>query len=109
MINFLQATIDFLESYDKTIDDIVWIGDDEHFTTWEDFASKADFKYKNGVYPCPYDNWLIVGDNWWLERCYDPISEWWEYREKPQRPKSMKLLDSVVTKDVSGTKWRSTK
>lgn len=84
MTNFLQETLTVLASYNKTPEDVLWVGDHEKKTTWEDFASIANFSYDNGYGINEItDTLYIVGDNWWLERGEYDGSEWWEFKTTP--------------------------
>lgn len=92
-MNFLKETKEKLKVWNKTIDDIKWIGTDKYYIDIDAFIDKANVDYDDG-YGAPEvaTNLIIVGDNWWLERHEYDGSEWWEYKELPKRPdKKLKL------------------
>ena len=52
MQNLLQETLKALEDNGKTPNDVLWVGDLEKKTTWENFAKLAEFEYDNGFGGC---------------------------------------------------------
>lgn len=100
--NLLKETIDELNTYGKVGDDVLWVGRvcwigigdcKAYYTTWEDFCSKADFEYDSGYGEpeIPMDL-IVVGKDFWLERCEYDGSEWWEFKTMPIKPKETREL-----------------
>lgn len=86
-INFLEETISILCDNGKTPNDVLWVGTREHKTTWEEFASRANFIYNNGYGGEEINmDLLVVGKNFWLERHNYDGSEWWEFKSIPLEP-----------------------
>jgi hypothetical protein len=48
LINFLEETINYLEKFGKTLDDIVWFGGDDFQISREQFVELADIEYDPG-------------------------------------------------------------
>lgn len=86
MINLLKETTQALRQHGKTWNDVDFITDGECEIPLEVFKIKANEKYDNGYGLQLVSNICIVGSNWWLERAEYDGSEWWEYKEKPERP-----------------------
>ncbi len=89
-MTLLEETIEFLKTYGKTPEDVLWCGDEHHWFPWEVFEVYADFEYDSGfggqeVAP----DILVVGDGWWMERGEYDGSEWWEFKTLPKKPESM--------------------
>lgn len=104
--NLLRETIDELNSNGKTGNDVLWVGRDyndwdnyanwtrmTYKSTWEDFCSKADFEYDAG-YGSPEIamDLIIVGEDFWLERCEYDGCEWWEFKTFPEEPTEIREL-----------------
>lgn len=107
MINLLEETLKALSSNGKTPEDVLWVGDHYYKTTWDDFASIANFNYDNGYGGNEIEDSLyIVGDNWWLERGEYDGSEWWEFKTTPKCESEWftKLL-SVDANWQGGLEW----
>lgn len=96
MKNLLQETIEILSRYNKEAEDVFWVGDKEKYTTWSDFERKSNQDYDNGFGGNEvYDNLIIVGDNWWLERHEYDGSEWWEFKSIPSKPNTKCNIDNM--------------
>lgn len=107
IINLLEETIECLHGNGKTEAEVLWVGRDYYIwnkshvnperivykSTWEDFCSKADFEYDNG-YGSPEipTDLIIVGKDFWLERCEYDGSEWWEFKTFPEEPTETREL-----------------
>lgn len=92
-MNLLRETLQALTRAGKTIADIEWIGDSDYTGTWDDFAKIADFEYDAGYGGVEINQGLlIVGRDWWLERCEYDGSEWWEFKQLPRRPVSSRIV-----------------
>ena len=107
MINLLEETLEILKRNDRTPQDVLWVGDQYKKTTWDDFASIANFNYDNGYGGNEIaDELVVVGKDFWLERGEYDGSEWWSFKTTPQceSDKFTKLL--CVKEDWSqGMKW----
>ena len=100
MKNLLKETIENLETNGKLTTDVLWVGNKDIYTTWEDFASKANFDYDNGYGGNKIASDLkIVGKDFWLERAEYDGSEWWEYKEFPAKPGVTRKLKNVENID----------
>ena len=95
-INFLEETLEALRTYNKTFEDVVWIGNSEYEISKEKFYKLADFDYNSGYGTAEIANDLkIVGEDWWLERWEYDGSEGWQLKKFPIRssnPKEIKIL-----------------
>jgi hypothetical protein len=100
--NLYLETLEKLLDYNKTFEDIRWIGTYDYFTTWENFVVISDVLYdaSYGVQEVMEDL-LIVGDDWWLERSEYDGSEWWSFKEIPTKPEKQKLFTTFIDH-----KWR---
>lgn len=84
-INFLTEIEAVLKENNKSITDIKWIGNSVAVFDTKSFLDWAGtFNYDNGygleVIPLDY---IIVGNDWWLERAEYDGSEWWEFKRYP--------------------------
>ena len=87
MSNLLVETIEVLKNYNKTINDINWVGNGKYYFDVNEFLNIANVEYDNGYGAQEVaQDLLVVGDNWWLERHEYDGSEWWEYKEIPLKP-----------------------
>lgn len=93
MLNFLCETIGVIESHDKCVSDIKFIGYRPRYsfepnfnirTDWDSFVKMADFEYDNdfGGEEIPL-GLVVVGTDWWLERHEYDGAEWWEFKTMP--------------------------
>jgi len=85
-MSLLDETKELLELNNKSLGDILWYGTpEERFTT--DIKDAFNIEYDSG-YGCHAVklDLLVVGDDWWLERCEYDGSEWWEFRTMPSFP-----------------------
>lgn len=96
-MNLLNETIRVLKEHGKEFSDIHYVcGDQFEVLNFEELARQADYDDGYGGQEIAIDL-KIVGDNWWLERHEYDGSEWWEYKEKPQRPKSAVKMGKLTT------------
>ena len=97
-INLLKETLDKLKEYDKTPEDVLWVGDsynEERYTTWEDFVNKSNFHYLCGGEDV-YVGLIIVGEDWWLERRNKSDYEWWDFKKLPVKPKNKSEISNIL-------------
>jgi len=96
MRNLLKETTEILSENNKTIEDIVWFGTEENFIDG-DICSLLDITYDNGYGGQEIASDLILrGEDFWLERHEYDGSEWWEYKEMPEKPKLSIKVNSVI-------------
>ena len=98
MENLLEETKEKLASCNKTPKDVLWVGtsDGSEATTWEEFEKLANFEYDDGYGAAKIRlNLVVVGKNWWLERCEYDGSEWWVYKEQPKLQNLFKELKEL--------------
>ena len=87
--NLLRETLAVLKSNNKTKDDVQWVGsiDGSMALDFDSFAMIAkDTEYNSGFGGQEIASDLsVVGRGWWLERHEYDGSEWWEFKECPER------------------------
>ena len=87
MVSLLQQTLEMLQDYDLTEDDVIWVGSEDFSISWEDFKLFADVEYYSGYgSPEVATDLVIVGEGWWLERSEYDGSEWWSMKQAPKQP-----------------------
>lgn len=102
MINLLQETLEMINYWGKTPQDVEWCGTRTRgYFNWDHFSHIANVEYDESygdqnVYP----NLVIVGKDWWLERHEYDGSEWWEYKTLPEKPEKEILVKSVLGENV---------
>lgn len=100
MLNLAWETKKALFDFNKTEDDIIWIGTRLYEIDKEKFWKLADVDYDNGPGTVEVAfNLIIVGDGWWLARDEDKGAEYWEYYELPQRPMRKAKIIGLFHKD----------
>ena len=88
-MNLLNETIDELNAYDKSPDDILWISDGETYCDWNTFAKLANKEYDSGFGLSEVNlSLIVVGNDFWLERQEYDGSEWWTFKKFPTKPQS---------------------
>lgn len=101
MSNLLKETLAKLKENGKKEKDVIWVGNLNAKTTWENFKNVADVDYDSGFGGQEVaTDLLIVGNNWWLERHEYDGSEWWEYKELPKEP-----TETIELKKIVGGCW----
>lgn len=83
--NLLDETVEFLEKYNKTLDDVLYIQGEDFKVTKENFeivAKKTNYDAGFGAQHVATDL-VLVGDDWWIERAEYDGSEWWEFKTIP--------------------------
>lgn len=102
-MNLLKETNYVLKENGKSLKDAKWIGCKYFTISLENFVACADQEYDEGLGSQKVaTDVVVVGDNWWLERHEYDGSEWWEYKELPQKPSEEKQV-----KRVMGGTWSS--
>lgn len=87
MINLLQETIETLHENNKTMNDVLWVGNREYRIDMNKFLTLADTEYDEGFGGTEVaEDLILVGKDFWLERGEYDGSEWWEYKEYPKIP-----------------------
>ena len=95
--NLLKETIDVLNDYELTFDDVLWIGCDDYTISIEQFKELANNTYDKGYgAPKVAIDLKIVGKDWWLEREEYDGMEWWEFNTPPLKPKQNKKIDRLI-------------
>lgn len=86
--NLLKETIEILNEYNKSLDDVDWFGWSDGYLPLERIREILDVNYDAGFGGIEISPRLIIcGKDWWLERNEYDGSEWWEYKEQPTKPK----------------------
>jgi hypothetical protein len=92
-MNLLKETIEVLKENKKGIEDVGWVGTRYSYMMWAEFEKIADYEYDSGYGGQEInDKLLVVGKDFWLERHEYDGSEWWEYKEQPQKPKNHEIV-----------------
>lgn len=96
-MNLLKETEDFLKENNKSIKDIEFISCGYYDISIDNFIEIAkNTDYNNGFGSQEIDSDLkIVGSDWWLERHEYDGSEWWEYKQKPQRTNNLSKIETL--------------
>lgn len=102
MRNLLKETIDDLAENGKTLDGVALVGCKDFMIPMDEFLRLADINYDDGYGGTEVaDDLVVVGDGWWLERHDYDGSEWWEYKEQPKAPDTIKHVNSLVRTEAS--------
>ena len=89
LINLKDETLKILNKHDKTWDDVEWVGNIyQNVTVDKDkFLILANREYDNGYGGNEISlNLVVVGKDFWLERHEYDGSEWWEFKQLPEKP-----------------------
>lgn len=86
-MNLYNETTDDLTRYNKTWNDVVWVGssDGKYIYDKNTLESLFDIEYDSGYgrnYICT--DLVICGTDWWMERGEYDGSEWWNFCTIPQ-------------------------
>lgn len=98
MTNLWEETMKVLVAHGKTFKDVKYIQGSDFGITKENFeqvAKKSDYDSGFGA-PEVAEDLVVVGDSWWLERHEYDGSEWWEYKEKPQKINKVRGVSYLV-------------
>lgn len=114
-MNLLNETVEILNAYGRNEEDILWVGGDDFYITWENFKEVADVEYYHDV--CGGQevatDLVIVGKDFWLERRDFEVYESWEFREFPTKPLMMAKVKALTNEranelnDEHGYSWRN--
>lgn len=99
MTNLLNETIEVLEKYGKTLEDVVWIGSKDGYITLETFKKLADIEYDNGFGAAEVaQDLIIVGKDFYMTRGEYDGSEWWNYHSMNlfKKPKNELKITRLV-------------
>ena len=103
-MNLLKETIDRLTENGLTSDDVLWVGGNNVYSTWENFEEVANADYNSGYGGQEVArDLIIVGRDWWLERLERDDREWWTLKSYPKIPPNRVEL----TCDIIGGMWKS--
>lgn len=96
MTNLKEETLGVLGTYNKSVDDVRWIGTKDGVMPIDDFLKEADLEYDRDYgHNEVRDDLKIVGDDWWMERyIYDGLEKWVfkTFPEKPVNTSPVKLF-----------------
>ena len=104
MIDLLEETEQVFASFNKTWDDVAWIGGHDFYISIEQFKEAAKDTYYDSGYGCEevaVDLVICFYNGTWLSRAEYDGSEWWQYNEFPQKPQT-KFEGSVKLADPHG-------
>lgn len=95
--NLLDETVEFLEQYGKTLDDVLFIQGDDFEITKTNFMKVArDTNYDPGYGAQRVAKDLVlVGEGWWIERYEYDGAEWWTFKSIPEKKKYMKNITKL--------------
>lgn len=97
MKNLLKETLEILKLNKKKPSDVLWVGNEKFYTTWENFKEIADVKYDAGFGSQQVASDLsIVGSDFWLERFEYDGSEHWEFKSIPQKPDKQATIKALT-------------
>ena len=97
-MNLLNETINILKKYNLDTKDVIWVGNYDLKTDWDNFAKISDVNYDSGFGSQEVaTDLIIVGKDWWLERHEYDGSEWWEFKQLPKEPETKVILSTVVS------------
>jgi hypothetical protein len=95
-MNLLIETNEALEEHGKDMSDVIWIGCEEYLIPLQLWPILADREYNDSCgYQIVDDTLKVVGDSWWLERCEYDGSEWWEFKELPDKPEETTWIPDI--------------
>ena len=105
-MNLLSETLNILLENGKTPEDVLWVGDETRYMSWEDFKKAAYTSYDNGYGSEEvFESLKIVGKDFWLERNSYDGSEWWEYKTYPIKPET-EYQSKLLTKSQVNRKLK---
>lgn len=96
MRNLKEETLKKLKEYEKTVEDIKWIGCRSFKISPDLFWKLADTYYDAGYGTEEVAvDLIIVGEDWWMERESYDGAEWWKYKTMPIEPKTTKAVSTL--------------
>ena len=104
MISLLEETEQVFTSFNKTWDDVAWIGGHDFYISIEQFKEAAKNTYYDRGYGCEevaVDLVICFHDGAWLSRAEYDGSEWWRYNAYPKKPQT-KFEGSIKLADPHG-------
>lgn len=88
-MNLLAETLKCLADHNKSVADVLYVADQDTYTTWKEFAKVANIEYDDSFGTQYVNAYLqIIGKDFWLERHEYDGSEWWAYKTQPVLPKT---------------------
>jgi len=105
MRNLWDETIEFLEHYKLTWDDVQYIAGGTFQITKENFeevARKTDYDAGYGSAEVARDL-MLVGSNWWSVRAEYDGSEWWRLCKQPDVSKLQVIPVTTLARRYGGT------
>jgi hypothetical protein len=99
VLNLLEETEKILSKFHKTWEDVVWIGNSQFQISVDNFKEVANQQYNNKGDASVAIDLLITGQDWWLERYCDEVSEGWSYREITKKPKEIRKVKSLIKEE----------
>ena len=91
MISLLEETEQAFIHYNKTWDDVAWIGGRDFYISIEQFKEAAKDTYYDCGFGCEevaVDLVICFHDGAWLSRAEYDGSEWWRYNAYPKKPRT---------------------
>lgn len=88
-INFAEETVNALNRYHYSINDISWIGNRRYDIPIHEFfdaARKTNYNNGYGLAAMPLDLLIVLKDGSYFERAEYDGSEWWRYVAAIDRP-----------------------
>lgn len=95
-MNLLKETLDILHENSLSEKDVLWVGDDDGITDWNNFAEIANVEYGHVFLSEVNLSLLIVGNDWWLERHECDGDGWWEFKRYPEKPNKKVTMNTVL-------------
>lgn len=93
MTNLYQETTDVLAQHEKTWADVKMLVLDKYSCdpSFASIALDTDYDAGYGIEMINLD-FMVVGEDFWLERHEYDGSEWWEYKAMPTLPENFTTL-----------------
>lgn len=98
MINLKEETLTVLRQNGKSMQDVLWVGCELFRIPIHDFWERlSNIVYDDGFGGVEiFDGLLVVGKDFWLERHEYDGHEWWEFKELPSMPETVRNVSSVL-------------
>ncbi|MEN6549031.1 MAG: hypothetical protein ABFE07_23545 [Armatimonadia bacterium] len=101
-MNLLKETLESMAPH--TPSEVLWVGGDSFWFTWDEFARVADVEYDSGFGSQKVaSDLVVVGDGWWLERTEYDGSEGWALKGQPKRPEEREAPRAVTVGQHPGS------